>query len=61
MADMTAKHLTVHLSDTRHYPITIGPGLLHNADLFVPYIAGARCIVTNETIAPLYLDTLKNN
>jgi 3-dehydroquinate synthase len=45
---------------TRSYPIVVGTGLLNDADRFAPFIAGRQvCIVTNETIAPLYLDTLK--
>jgi 3-dehydroquinate synthase len=45
----------------RSYPIFIGEGLLGNGDLLLPYIKGKQvCIVTNETIAPLYLDALKS-
>lgn len=40
----------------RSYPIYIGTGLLGRADLVVPYVSGKQVlIVTNETIAPLYL------
>lgn len=53
--------LTVDLGE-RSYPIFIGPGLLGNADLLTPYIKGKQvCIVTNETIAPIYLDLLKES
>ncbi len=40
----------------RRYPIFIGPGLLGRAELVAPYVTGTQVlIVTNETIAPLYL------
>ncbi|GAA4499267.1 3-dehydroquinate synthase [Pseudaeromonas paramecii] len=46
--------------DSRSYPISIGPGLLRQAELFSSVIAGRRImVVTNDTVAPLYLDTLK--
>ena len=49
------KTLQVELAD-RSYPIFIGSDLLHRADLFAPYVSGRRvAIVTNETVAPLYL------
>ncbi len=51
--------LTVDLGD-RSYPIYIGGGLLSRADLFKPHLAGRQvAIVTNETVAPLYLDALR--
>ena len=44
----------------RSYPIRIGKGLLEQADLFRPHIRGRQvCIVSNETVAPLYLERLK--
>ena len=50
--------LSVDLGD-RSYPIHVGVGLLRDADRFRPFIGGRQvCIVTNETIAPLYLDTV---
>lgn len=50
--------LTVAL-DERSYPIHIGVGLLKRADMLTPYLAGQQVlVVTNETIAPLYLDVL---
>lgn len=50
--------LTVNLDD-RSYPIYIGEQLLSNPELFTRHIRGKQvCIVTNETIAPLYLDLL---
>jgi 3-dehydroquinate synthase len=43
----------------RSYPIHIGSGLLSQPELFTPHIAGRQvAIVTNETVAPLYLQTL---
>jgi len=51
--------LTVELGD-RSYPIHIGRGLLDDPTRFAPRIRGKRVmIVTNETVAPLYLDRLK--
>lgn len=51
--------LKVDLGD-RSYPIFIGSDLLSNADYFQSYIKGRRvAIVTNETIAPFYLDLIK--
>ena len=50
--------LTVDLGD-RSYPIHIDAGLLGQADLIVPHLAQKRAVVvTNTTIAPLYLDRL---
>jgi 3-dehydroquinate synthase len=43
--------------DERSYPITIGPGLLDDPTLLARHVAGNKvAIVTNTTIAPLYLD-----
>lgn len=50
------KSLSVDLGD-RSYPIFIHHDLLGNADLIKPYIVGKQVlIVSNETVAPLYLD-----
>jgi len=47
--------LNVELGE-RSYPIHIGAGLLGQPELISPYLAGKRAlIVTNETVAPLYL------
>ena len=55
------KLLHVDLKD-RSYSIYIGPGLLQNADLLTGHIRASQVlVVTNETIAPLYLDTIKNS
>ncbi len=41
----------------RTYPIHIGAGLLERADLLVPLLPQRRvAVVTNHTVAPLYLD-----
>lgn len=51
--------LDVDLGD-RSYPILIGPGLLGQPGLLAPYVKGARAlIVSNEVVAPLYLDKLR--
>ncbi|MES2821826.1 MAG: 3-dehydroquinate synthase [Pseudomonadota bacterium] len=50
--------LQVELGE-RGYPIHIGEGLLSRAELFTPHIAGRQvAIVTNQTVAPLYLERL---
>jgi 3-dehydroquinate synthase len=50
--------LTVDLGD-RSYPIHIGAGLLGRADLMLPHLAQKRVmVVTNTTVAPLYLAQL---
>jgi 3-dehydroquinate synthase len=44
----------------RSYPIVIGSGLLGGSFDLTEYIAGPDClVVSNETVAPLYLETLK--
>lgn len=51
--------LTVDLAE-RSYPIHIGSNLLTQAQLFTPHIVGSRvAIVTNTTVAPLYLRQLR--
>ncbi|HEY5603000.1 MAG TPA: 3-dehydroquinate synthase [Gammaproteobacteria bacterium] len=52
------KTLTVQLGK-RSYPIYIGDQLLENADLILRHAPTRQLlVVTNDTIAPLYLDTL---
>jgi 3-dehydroquinate synthase len=52
------KTLNVDLGG-RSYPIFIGSGLISQSALFSPYIKGRQVlVVTNETVAPLYLDQL---
>lgn len=58
-AHVFMKTLTVDLGD-RAYPIHIGPGLLAEPDLLTPHITGRQVmVVTNETVAPLYLAQLQ--
>ncbi|KXZ56038.1 hypothetical protein GPECTOR_2g1590 [Gonium pectorale] len=53
------KTVDVDLGD-RSYPIYIGAGLLNQGELLRKHIPGKRVlIVTNETIAPLYLERCK--
>ncbi len=61
---MSSCQTTLHValppdSRDRGYPIHIGTGLLSNADL-VTSLIGERpvMVVTNDMVAPLYLDTL---
>lgn len=45
--------------DERAYPIHIGSGLLARADLLAPVLKKKKAaVVTNTTVAPLYLETL---
>ncbi len=56
---MANRTVTVELGD-RSYPIFIGRDLLGGGFDLGPYIAGPDClIVSNETVAPLYLDALQ--
>ncbi|MDO5639285.1 MAG: 3-dehydroquinate synthase [Neisseria sp.] len=51
--------LTVN-TPSHAYPIFIGEHLLQQADtLLAPYLGKKAAIVTNETVAPLYLKTLQ--
>ena len=44
----------------RSYPIVIGSGLLGGGFDLSGYLTGKDClVVSNETVAPLYLETLK--
>ncbi|MGB7988760.1 MAG: 3-dehydroquinate synthase [Candidatus Methylophosphatis roskildensis] len=44
----------------RSYPIYVGAGLLDRADLVSPHLRSGRVVVvTNEVVAPLYLDRLE--
>jgi 3-dehydroquinate synthase len=55
------KHLHVELG-SRSYPIYIGSQLLSQADLYAAHIKSKQVlIVTNETVAPLYLDKVRQN
>ncbi len=54
--------ITVELASAtseRSYPILIGAGILDHPDLILPYLPQKRvAIVTNTTVAPLYLERL---
>lgn len=51
--------LNVDLGD-RSYPIHIGSGLLESPDLLIAKIKGKQvCIVTDDTVGPLYLGALE--
>lgn len=53
------KTLHVELGD-RRYPIYIGPGLINQPDLLRTHIPGRQVlIVSNTTVAPLYLDRVR--
>ena len=55
------KTLEVALGE-RSYPIYIGAGLLGDPRWVVPHLAGRRAlVVTNETVAPLYLDRVEQS
>lgn len=55
------KVLQVELNDARSYPIYIGSGLLTQAELLTRHIRSKQVvIVSNDTIAPLYLDKLQS-
>ena len=54
------RQLNVDLGD-RGYPIFIANHLLQDSRFFTPYIRGRQvAIVSNETIAPLYMQSLEN-
>ena len=54
------KVLQVELDNDRSYPIYIGSGLLGDAELLSRHIRSKQvAVVTNETIAPLYLDRVR--
>ena len=58
------KTLQVELGENgdRSYPIYIGQDLLSQSKLIEPYVDGTQVlIVSNETVAPLYLDKVKNS
>ncbi len=55
------KVLQVELDNDRSYPIYIGSGLLGDAELLTRHIRSKQvAIVTNATIAPLYLDRVRD-
>jgi 3-dehydroquinate synthase len=55
MSEQTTILLNVDLGE-RSYPIAIGPRLLHDGALLARHVGGRKvAIVTNTTVAPLYL------
>lgn len=53
---VTVRELKVELG-ARSYPIMIGSGILSRPDLLAPWLSGSQVlVVTNTTVAPLYLD-----
>lgn len=58
---MSSSKIHVDLGE-RSYPIVIGRGLLGGAFDLSEYVRGTDClVVSNETVAPLYLDKLLPN
>ncbi|STQ42616.1 3-dehydroquinate synthase [Ewingella americana] len=54
------ERITVTLGE-RSYPITIAAGLFHDPASFMPVKAGDQVmLVTNQTLAPLYLDSVRS-
>lgn len=58
MNEQAQPHLTLNVDlGERSYPIVIGPGLLDDGALLARHIGGQKvAIVTNTTVAPLYLE-----
>jgi len=57
---MTPQSLKVDLGD-RSYAIHVGPGLLARPSLFATHLGSRRAaLVTNETVAPLYANTVES-
>jgi 3-dehydroquinate synthase len=54
---------TLHVDlGERSYPIYIGQGLLQHPELFTAHLSGQQVmIVSNDTVAPLYLETVRRN
>jgi 3-dehydroquinate synthase len=61
MNDMQTVKVALFSSEQdRSYPIYIGNALLEQVDLFLPHLPQKRvAIVTNTTVAPLYLDQFR--
>lgn len=57
-----ADPITVNVDlGNRSYPIFIGSELLSKRELLTPYIKGKQvCIISNDVVAPLYLEKLKS-
>jgi len=60
LSDLTAHPQTLNVDlGERSYPIHIGAGLLDRPELLTPHIPGRQVlVVSNETVAPLYLERL---
>jgi 3-dehydroquinate synthase len=55
-SEKTVRRLEVDLGE-RSYPIIIGPGIISTAEIYNNSIRSQQVmVVTNETVAPLYLD-----
>ncbi|MDH3379604.1 MAG: 3-dehydroquinate synthase [Gammaproteobacteria bacterium] len=53
------KEVVVNLPHERHYPIYIGPGLLAESERLRRHVTGTKVfVITNDVVAPLYLDQL---
>ena len=57
-AQDTVETLNVDLGECS-YPIFIGPGLLKETDRLRSHLGQGQAIITNDTVAPLYLDQVK--
>ena len=58
---MEMKQVKVELGELS-YPICIGNSILSDQTLIKPFVADKQVlIVSDETVAPLYLDTLEKN
>lgn len=58
---MKTLHVELGEHGERSYPIFIGQDLLTKPELVEPYVSGSQVmIVSNETIAPLYLSKVQN-
>ena len=58
MPTLLTPTLHVELGD-RRYPIHIGPGLLNQPERLRPHLSQQTLIVTNTTVAPLYLNQVQ--
>ncbi len=49
-------------TSSKTYPVYIGAGLLSDKEVLLRHIQGRQClVVSNETVAPLYLDAVMQN
>ena len=55
------ERVDVPLPDGRGYPILLGDGLLGKPDLLAPYVGDQAFVVSNRTVAGLYLEDLKRS